>query len=282
MTSFTKVGDRVWVARHEWYDVNITAVEGESGVLVVDTHASGEAAHEVIDALRKVTRRPVTALVNTHDHFDHWFGNAAFTEAYGDLPITAHETCLELMATSGPVVQQEASSWTHPRSPDVSASRLVGATRSLSSACSVVLGDRVVELVHPGRGHTAGDLVVRIGDADVVLAGDLVEESADPSYGADCYPMEWPGALDLVLGLVGPETVVVPGHGAPVDRDFVAEQHASIAIVAQTIQDLAGRGVSVDRALEDGEWPFARTALEHAVRRGYEQLPRSARQLPLR
>ena len=115
----------------------------------------------------------------------------------------------------------------------------------------------------------------------MVLAGDLVEESADPSYGSDCYPLEWPGALDFVLGLVGPATVVVPGHGAPVDNDFVAEQHDSIAIVAQTIQDLAGRGVPVDQALEEGEWPFPRTSLGHAVRRGYEQLPRSARQLPL-
>ncbi len=281
MTSFTEIGDRVWVTRHGWYDVNITAVEGESGVLVVDTHASTEAAREVIDALRRVTRRPVTALVNTHDHFDHWFGNAAFTEAYGDLPITAHETCVELMATNGPDVQREAATWTDPRGAEVSAAPLVPATRSFSSASTVDLGDRLVELVHPGRGHTAGDLVVRIGDADVVLAGDLVEESADPSYGSDCYPLEWPGALDFVLGLVGPGTVVVPGHGAPVDNDFVAEQHDSIAIVAQTIQDLAGRGVSADRALEEGEWPFPRTSLEHAVRRGYEHLPRSARQLPL-
>ena len=281
MTSFTEIGDRVWVARHEWYDVNITAVEGESGVLVVDTHASSEAAREVIDALGKVTRRPVTALVNTHDHFDHWFGNAAFTEAYGDVPITAHETCVELMATSGTPVQREASTWTDPRGAEVARTPLVTATRSFSSASTVDLGDRLVELVHPGRGHTAGDLVVRIGDADVVLAGDLVEESADPSYGSDCYPLEWPGALDFVLGLVGPGTVVVPGHGAPVDNDFVAEQHDSIAIVAQTIQDLAGRGVSADRALEEGEWPFPRTSVEHAVRRGYEQLPRSARQLPL-
>ncbi|HET7350028.1 MAG TPA: MBL fold metallo-hydrolase [Marmoricola sp.] len=281
MTSFTEVGDRVWVARHEWYDVNITAVEGESGVLVVDTHASSEAAREVIDALRRVTRRPVTALVNTHDHFDHWFGNSAFTEVYGDLPIIAHETCVELMADSGATVQQEASSWTQPRSPEVAVTRLVPATRSFSSASTIDLGDRVVELVHPGRGHTAGDLVVRIGDADVVLAGDLVEESADPSYGSDCHPLEWPGALDLVLGLVGAQTVVVPGHGAPVDSDFVAEQHDSIAIVARTIQDLAGRGVGVDRALEEGEWPYPRASLTHAVRRGYEQLPRSARQLPL-
>ena len=37
---FTEVGERVWVARYEWYDVNITVVEGEAGLLVVDTHAS--------------------------------------------------------------------------------------------------------------------------------------------------------------------------------------------------------------------------------------------------
>jgi glyoxylase-like metal-dependent hydrolase (beta-lactamase superfamily II) len=281
MTSFTEVADRVWVARHEWYDVNITAVEGESGVLVVDTHASPEAARETIDALRRVTRRPVTALVNTHDHFDHWFGNAAFSEEYGDLPITAHEACVELMSTSGPAVQQEAASWTDPRSPEVARAPLVAAGRSFSSASTVDLGDRVVELVHPGRGHTAGDLVVRIGDVDVLLAGDLVEESGDPSFGSDCYPLEWPRALDLVLSLVGPGTVVVPGHGAPVDHDFVAGQHASIAQVAHTIQDLAGRGVAVDQALEVGDWPYQPTSLGQAVRRGYEHLPRSARQLPL-
>ena len=49
--------------------------------------------------------------------------------------------------------------------------------RTFSSAIALDLGDRYVELVHPGRGHTAGDLVVRVPDADVVLAGDLVEQA---------------------------------------------------------------------------------------------------------
>ena len=73
----------------------------------------------------------------------------------------------------------------------------------LLGRASIDLGDRLVELVHPGRGHTGGDLVVRIDDADVVLAGDLVEESARrrAGFGADCYPMEWPATLDLVLSL---------------------------------------------------------------------------------
>ena len=50
------------------------------------------------------------------------------------------------------------------------------------------LGDRVVELIHPGRGHTAGDLVVRVPDADVMVAGDLVEESDPPFIGDDSLP----------------------------------------------------------------------------------------------
>ena len=110
--------------------------------------------------------------------------------------------------------------------------------------------------MHPGRGHTGGDLVVRVPDVDVVLAGDLVEESARAATcrasARDCYPMEWPLSLDIVLGLLTPATVVVPGHGAPVDREFVEEQRNDIGIVAETIRDLAARGVPVDAGARRG------------------------------
>ena len=158
---------------------------------------------------------------------------------------------------------------------------IVPADTTFSSVTAIDLGDRAVELVHPGRGHTGGDLVVRLDDADVLLAGDLVEESGMPAYGDDCFPMEWPTSLDLVLNLVGPNTVVVPGHGAPVDRDFVQEQRSAIGVVAETIRDLAGRGVPLGQALESAEWPYPSERLANAVRRGYEQLPRSSKRLPL-
>ena len=54
-----------------------------------------------------------------------------------------------------------------------------------------------------------------------------------------------------------------------------------LGIVAETIRDLAGRGVPVDEALATGEWPWDPRHLETAVRRGYEQLPRSQKRLPL-
>ena len=94
--------------------------------------------------------------------------------------------------------------------------------------------------------------------------------------------MEWPLTLDTVLGLSTSTTVVVPGHGAVVDREFVELQRNEIGIVAETIRDLATRGVPVDDALAAAEWPYAaRGRLAHAVRRGYEQLPRSQKRLPL-
>ena len=73
----------------------------------------------------------------------------------------------------------------------------------------------------------------------------------------------------------------MPGHGAVVDRDFVEEQRDAIAIVAQTIRDLAASGVPADRALAEGEWPFPREGLGHAVALGYAALPPAGRSLPL-
>jgi glyoxylase-like metal-dependent hydrolase (beta-lactamase superfamily II) len=123
--------------------------------------------------------------------------------------------------------------------------------------------------------------VIRVPDADVVLTGDLVEESGPPGFGGDCHPLDWPGTLDVVLNLVTRDTVVVPGHGALVDRDFVEQQRQDIAITAQVVRDLAAAGVPVDRALDEGEWPFPKDALAHAVTRGYAQLPPGGRALPL-
>jgi glyoxylase-like metal-dependent hydrolase (beta-lactamase superfamily II) len=284
--AFTEVADRIWVARYDWFDVNVTLVGGDRGLLVVDTHASGPAARGVIDDVRRLGVGEVVGIVNTHEHFDHTFGNAEFRAAYGELPIHAHEIAAERTVSAGERIKglydDEPDD---PHRDEVQATEIVAADHTFSSAVALDLGDRMVELVHPGRGHTSGDLVVRVPDADVMLAGDLVEESAlrhaVPGFGDDCYPMDWPLSLDIVLGLTTSSSIVVPGHGAPVDRDFVEEQRNAIGIVAETIRDLAGRGVPESQALDAAEWPYPREELASAVRRGYEQLPRSQKRLPL-
>jgi len=279
---FREVADRIWVARYDWFDVNVTLIGGARGLLAVDTHASARAARAVIEDVRRLGVGEVVGVVNTHEHFDHTFGNAEFRTAYGAIPIHAHETAAERTASAGERIKGlYAADPDDPHRDEVLDTVVEPADHPFSSAVALDLGDRWVELVHPGRGHTAGDLVVRVPDADVLLAGDLVEESGPPGLGDDSYPLEWPLSLDIVLGLTTGGSVVVPGHGAPVDRDFVEEQRNTIGIVAETIRDLATRGVPVTQALEAGEWPYPREQLVSAVRRGYEHLPRSQKRLPL-
>ena len=279
---FTEVADRVWVARYAWFDVNVTLVGGDEGLVVVDTHGSTLAGSEVVADVRRLGVGDVTAVVNTHEHFDHTFGNDAFLTAYGDLPLHAHEVAAAATLSSGEAAKgRYAASPDDPHAEEVLATRIVPAHLTFSSARVLDLGDRRVELLHLGRGHTAGDLVVHVPDADVVLAGDLVEESGPPYFGDESFPFDWPFTLDAVIGLTGPATRVVPGHGSVVDRAFVEAQREDVGTVAQQIHELAAEGVPVDRALAARDWPFPAAALADAVRVGYAQLPPAGRQLPL-
>lgn len=288
-TGFVEVADRVWFERQDWFDVNVSVVAGDDALMVIDTFASSKGMRSILERIRAVSPLPVVAVVNTHLHFDHTLGNAVL--AGPGVELIAHDEAASGLAAHLDEVRRAAQEEldsepdADPRLHDLIASTPAPATRTLSSALAVDVGGRSIEIVHPGRGHTSGDVVVRVPDADVLFAGDLVEESAArsavPGYGDDCHPLAWPLTLDLVTGLLGPGTRVVPGHGAPVDRDFVTEQRAAIGVVAETIRDLAARGVPVENALAAGTWPYPREELATAVRRGYAQLPRAPRHLPL-
>src|SRR4029453_10994073 len=99
------------------------------------------------------------------------------------------------------------------------------------------LGDRRVEIAHLGRGHTDGDLVIVVPDADLLFAGDLIESAGPPSFCPNLVPQKWPGPLDAVIGLMKATTLAVPGHGEPVDREFVFEQRGRIAAQAAEVQE---------------------------------------------
>jgi len=97
------------------------------------------------------------------------------------------------------------------------------------------LGGRHIELIHLGRGHTDSDVVVLVDD--VVVAGDLVEQGAPPSFG-DSFPRDWVATLDVLVGRIN--GVVVPGHGDVVDRSFVLGQRDEIASAVAHVDEGGG------------------------------------------
>lgn len=236
-----EIGPGVLVKRHRVMDLNITLVIGDDRCLVVDTHSHDGYARELIASIRTVTRLPFV-VVDTHAHFDHAFGNAAFLAAQPDVEIWGHEGCRRDLTELGELQRRlTAQGMREGQQEDdavaVEAVRIVPPNRTFTADTTVDLGGRHVVLFHPGRAHTGHDAVVDVPDADVTVVGDVVEEGAPPTF-EDSFPLEWPATLDALLPRL--RRTVVPGHGDVVDASFVAEQRgqlAELAEVALTLPD---------------------------------------------
>lgn len=221
-----EVAAGVYARRYEELDQTLGLVVGSTGCLVIDSGTDETHGGDFAAAVRTVTPLPWT-LVITHAHFDHFFGAAAFLPC----PVWAHVRCAEAMADSDEHRRDWVARYESRGEPDLArrlaAARLVLPTDLLTDHVTLDLGDRSVDLIHPGPAHTDHDVLVHVPDANVVFAGDLVEQGAPPSIGPDAHVTHWPAALDRILALN--PTVVVPGHGDPVDQAFVAAQRDELA-----------------------------------------------------
>jgi glyoxylase-like metal-dependent hydrolase (beta-lactamase superfamily II) len=226
MHPWHEVADGAFVRRYPFLDQTIGAVLGRERVLVVDTRSTLAQARELLEDLRRLTRLP-WVVVNTHVHFDHAFGNAAFRPC----EIWAHAGCAEALRLHGPAQRENVARWVPDLREALDVTPLDPPDRTFEAGADLELGDRTVELRHLGRGHTDHDVVVRVPDTGIIFAGDLVEHGAPPGF-EDSFLLDWPATLGYLLDLA--DSVVVPGHGEPVSRDFVEAQLAEVAFLAET------------------------------------------------
>jgi cyclase len=171
---------------------------------VVDTFTTPEAAHALLDEIRKVTTQPVRFVVNTHYHLDHTGGNAVFAEA--GATIIAQKNLRGWVRTEnlkffGPTPKPEQKARVEA---------LVPPDETYDQAMDVYLGTRRVHLRYL-PGHTGGDTVVFVPDANVLFGGDLIWQKHLPNL-IDATTSAWVETLDHILQ-VHPNATFVSGHG---------------------------------------------------------------------
>jgi len=212
---------------------NAGFVIGSSGVLVVDTFASPAAAEELAAEIRRLTAAPVRWVVNTHYHLDHIGGNAVFARRGASL--VAHENVRAWART-------ENLKWRKEITPKEKAmlAALVLPEVTHTSGISIWLGDRRVDVLER-PGHTGGDSVVLVRDANVLFAGDLFWKGTVPNL-VDASTGAWVDTLDGFLREF-PATTFVPGHG-----------DVGKALDVRFFRDyLSGLRLSVAKGIEDGQ-----------------------------
>ncbi|MFC7103348.1 MBL fold metallo-hydrolase [Nonomuraea rubra] len=166
-----EVGDRVYVRRHQSYDLNTGLIVGDGHCLVLDTRSSHREARDLVEAVRTITAYPWT-VVNSHSHFDHYFGNAIFLPA----EIWGHARCVEEIEADGESQRAALIERRPERREELEEVTIVPPDHTFTVAASLDIGGRIVHLRHFGLGHSSNDVVAHVPDAGVVFAGDLVEE----------------------------------------------------------------------------------------------------------
>ena len=223
---------------------NAMVVVNEDDVLLVDSHISPEAARALIASVKTLTNKPIRTVVNSHYHYDHANGNQVFGK---DVQIIGHEfTRMKLLgdvlheatylnngspaslARNATSLEAQIGKAAAAEKPALEA-RLATLKRhivelaevkptppnvTVTNKLTLYRGSREIRILHLGRGHTAGDLVVFLPAERIVFTGDLFFASAP--YLGDGYPEEFIETLEKLKAVKF--DVCVPGHG-PLVRD---------------------------------------------------------------
>jgi glyoxylase-like metal-dependent hydrolase (beta-lactamase superfamily II) len=260
---------------------NVVAIVGEEAVLVVDSGRFPTLACRMIAEIRKKTDKPVKYLVHTHWHLDHIAADAAFREAYPDaIFVSTAFTRRKIVdkqvlymrdlekTDAGYVADLEAylaGGKKRDGSPipddlrrsvnrdiadlklemaELANVALVAPALTFEKELTVFLGKRAVRLSFLGKGNTAGDTVVIVPDAKVVVTGDLLV--APVPYGYGCHPGEWIATLAKLSALEA--AAIVPGHG-PVMKDWSYAKQVSELLTALRAQ--VAEAVAAGATLEE-------------------------------
>jgi len=225
---------------------NATIFESASHLVVADTHSKPSAAAALIAQLRQeVSPKPVRYIVNTHFHWDHAQGVAAYEKAFPNLDIISSVPAKKMIASETekriklqleqdvPKFIEEAEKKRRDAGSGAESDfyqdqiqqlkayaeemkyfSLVLPTITFEKSFVIKDGDDELELSFHGRGHTSGDVVVYSAQKKLIASGDLIH-GFFPFIG-DGYPKEWPSTIGSVEKLGFDR--LLPGHG-PVQSD---------------------------------------------------------------
>jgi len=225
-------------------------IEGDDGAIVVDTTESRGAAEAVLAAFREVSKKPVVAIIYTHNHADHIMGASIFSEGR-DVPIYAHETLPKhvrrVMSVITPTIETNAmrmfgeklaeggerivNDGIGPELRQFSASDGSGSrgylppTQVFNDRLSVTISGIDLELIH-SPGETDDQLVVWLPEQRVLLPGDNIYKAFPNLYTIRGTPYrdvrKWSDSVRAMAELK--PLVMVPSHTEPVFGEGEIEQ----------------------------------------------------------
>jgi cyclase len=217
-------------------------VIGDDGVAVIDTFQKVEAAQSLLAEIRKITQLPVKYVINTHYHIDHVTGNGVYAEAGATI-----------------VAQRNVAGWIHTENKKFYGANITDAQKATiegfttptmlyDTALDLHLGSKVINVRYE-LGHTGGDSVIYVPDADVVFCGDLFWRHSLPNL-IDATTDAW-GATLTKLTQAHPTATFISGHGDVGTSDDVKAFQEYLIDLRRLVEEGRASGKTSDALVDD-------------------------------
>jgi len=248
----------------------IGVLTGPDGTLMVDSQFA-PLTDKIVAAIHQISSGPIRFMINTHVHPDHTGGN----ENLGKMGVIifARDELRDRLAQPIP------ATGANPGRPPMPQAALPVVT--YRGRTTFHMNGEEVNLIPIPRAHTDGDTLVRFKNADVLMTGDYFRSvgfpNIDRANGGSLNGML--DGLGVTIGLAGPNTKIIPGHGPTVDRMGLIAHRDMILAIRDRVEKLVQQGKSAEEALAahptsdyDSKIPQAQQTSERFVGQLYAEL----------
>jgi cyclase len=270
---FSKVEIKTTKISNNFYTLDgqggtIGVLVGADGIFMVDSQFA-PLSQKIAAAIHQISDKPIRFMVNTHVHPDHTGGN----ENFAKMGVT--------------IFSRDELRWrlAHPSAgangaPGTPAPAVALPVVTYEGPVTIHMDGEEVQLIPIHRAHTDGDTLVHFVNNDVLMTGDYYRSvqfpNIDRTNGGSLDGMI--EGLGMTIGMAGPNTKIIPGHGPMVDRAAVIAHRDMILAIRDRVNALVQQGKTVDEVLaakptsDYDNIPNASTTSERFVRQLYAEL----------
>jgi glyoxylase-like metal-dependent hydrolase (beta-lactamase superfamily II) len=190
---------------------NPAFIESKNGIIVIDPGGNYNVGVEILKELRKVTKKPILAILNTHKHGDHWFANIAFAKENPKIPIYAHPNMIKA------VKEGEADKWYGIL--DRLSKNLKGTkpykfpNHEIKDKEKLEIDGEKFIFYHPKKAHTNTDILIEHINSNTLFLGDNLMKNRLGGFDDSSSIIENIKLLENILK-ENKYSLYVPGHGS--------------------------------------------------------------------
>jgi glyoxylase-like metal-dependent hydrolase (beta-lactamase superfamily II) len=270
---FSKVEIKTTQVTNSFYTLEgqggtIGVLVGPDGIFMVDSQFA-PLSQKIAAAIHKISDKPVRFMVDTHVHGDHTGGNENFAKM--GVTIFSRDELRWRLAHPSPGANG---------APGIAAPAVALPVVTYEGPVTIHMDGEDVHLIPIPRAHTDGDTLVYFPNNDVLMTGDYFRSIQFPNIdrvnGGSLNGML--EGIGVTIGLAGPKTKIIPGHGPTVDRAALIAHRDMILAIRDKVAALVDQGKTVEEVLaakptsDFDNIPNASTTSERFIRQVYAEL----------